>query len=50
MVIMDPILTGLGLMLAGKVIDEVFSKWKRFEKYKGLFSWIAMAGRVFIKK
>lgn len=47
---MTPLEIYLASTIVGLVADEVFSKWERFDKYKGLFSWIAMAGRVFIKK
>jgi len=47
---MEPWATTLAVMLAGKIIDEIFAKNKKFEKYKGLLSWAAMIPRLFIKK
>jgi len=41
--------TILASFLIGKIIDEVFAKSERFEKYKGSLEWLIMAIKIFKK-
>ena len=42
---MEPLEIYLLTTIAGLVGDGIFAKWERFEKYKGLWTWLTDIGK-----